>query len=106
MHYNSEDLVSGIRQAREAAGISQRALRDRSGLTQSHISQIESGKLEPGLSTFIDMARALGLELLLVPKKLVPAVEGMVRGEGPAGAVGDRATPRPAYSLDAEEDDA
>ena len=106
MHYTSEDLVQQVRQTREAAGISQRALRDRSGLTQSHISQIESGKLEPGLSTFIDMARALGLELLLVPKKLVPAVEGMVRGAGPGGTVGNPASLRPAYSLDADEDDA
>lgn len=84
MGYKSEHLVSQVRQAREAAGLSQRALSERTGQTQSHISQIESGKMEPGLSSFIDMARALDLELLLVPKKLSPGVEALKRAQGDA----------------------
>jgi transcriptional regulator with XRE-family HTH domain len=79
MTYKTEDLIAQIREVREASGTSQRALSDRAGLTQSHISQIESGKMEPGLSSFIDMARALDLELMLLPKKLVPAVLGLVK---------------------------
>ncbi len=63
--------------------MSQRALAARSGLTQAHISQIETGRLEPGLSSFIQMARALDLEVVLVPKKLLPAVEGMLRSTTP-----------------------
>jgi transcriptional regulator with XRE-family HTH domain len=59
--------------------MSQRALAVRSGLTQAHISQIETGRLEPGLSSFIQLARALELEVVLVPKKLLPAVEGVLR---------------------------
>jgi transcriptional regulator with XRE-family HTH domain len=81
MPYKSEDLIAQVREVREASGISQRALRDRAGLTQSHISQIENRKMEPGLSSFIDMARALDLELMLVPKKLVPAVLGLMRAQ-------------------------
>jgi transcriptional regulator with XRE-family HTH domain len=81
MSYKSQDLIAQAREVREASGISQRALRDRAGLTQSHISQIESGKMEPGLSSFIAMARALDLELMLVPKKLVPAVLGLVKAQ-------------------------
>ncbi len=61
------------------AGISQRDLSARSGLTQSHISQIERGTLEPGLSSLIDLSRALNLELVLVPKKLLPAVNGILQ---------------------------
>jgi transcriptional regulator with XRE-family HTH domain len=79
--YKSEHLVGQIREAREAAGLSQRGLSERTGHTQSHISQIESGKMEPGLSSFIDIARALDLELVLVPKKLVPAALGLVRAQ-------------------------
>jgi len=79
MAYKSEALTGTLRQAREAAGISQRDLSARSGLTQSHISQIERGTLEPGLSSLIDLSRALGLELVLVPKKLLPAVNGILR---------------------------
>jgi len=77
--YKSEDLIREIRDRRTDAGISQRALAARSGLTQAHISQIETGTLEPGLSSFIDMARALDLEIMLVPKKFLPAVQGILR---------------------------
>ena len=79
MSYKSEDLIREIRDRRTDAGLSQRALAARSGLTQAHISQIETGTLEPGLSSFIDMARALDLEIMLVPKKFLPAVQGILR---------------------------
>ncbi|MEI5676689.1 helix-turn-helix transcriptional regulator [Mesorhizobium sp. CGMCC 1.15528] len=81
MAYQSERLIAQTREVREASGVSQRALSKRAGLTQSHISQIESGKMEPGLSSFIDITRALDLELMLVPKKLVPAVLGLVKAQ-------------------------
>jgi len=77
--YKSEDLIREIRDRRTDAGVSQRALAARSGLTQAHISQIETGTLEPGLPSFIDMARALDLEIMLVPKKFLPAVQGILR---------------------------
>lgn len=79
MRYKSENLIRQIQDRRTAAGVSQRALSARSGLTQGHISQIETGMLEPGLSSFIDMARALDLELVLVPKKFLPAVQGILQ---------------------------
>lgn len=79
MAYKGEHLAHALREARETAGLSQRALSARAGLTQSHISQIERGTLEPGLATLIDLARALDLELILVPKKLLPAVKGLLR---------------------------
>jgi transcriptional regulator with XRE-family HTH domain len=79
MSYKSADLVQTIRNRRAAAGISQRDLGARSGLSQAHISQIESGKLEPGLSSFIDLARALDFEVMLVPKRMLPAVQGLLR---------------------------
>lgn len=54
--------------------MSQRELSARSGLTQSHISQIERGTMEPGLASLVDVARALDLEIVLAPKKLMPAI--------------------------------
>jgi transcriptional regulator with XRE-family HTH domain len=81
MLYKSESLIAQAREVREASGVSQRALSERAGLTQSHISQIESGKMEPGLASFIDMTRALDLELMLVPKRLVPAVLSLVKAQ-------------------------
>jgi transcriptional regulator with XRE-family HTH domain len=79
MSYQSEEIIREVQGQRVKAGLSQRALAARSGLTQAHISQIETGRLEPGLSSFIQMARALDLEVVLVPKKLLPAVEGVLR---------------------------
>ncbi|HEY4075383.1 MAG TPA: helix-turn-helix transcriptional regulator [Rhizomicrobium sp.] len=79
MSYQSEGFTQLLRSRREGGRMSQRELGTRSGLTQAHISQIESGKLEPGLDSFIDLARALDYELVLVPKHLVPAVEGLMR---------------------------
>jgi transcriptional regulator with XRE-family HTH domain len=81
MSYQTESLVSQIREVREASGISQRRLSELAGLTQSHISQVEGGKMEPGLSSFIDLTRALDLEVMLVPKKLVPAVLSLVKAQ-------------------------
>jgi len=51
------------------------------GLPQSHISAIETGKVDPRLSSFIEMARQLDLEPLLVPRALVPAIQAMLAGE-------------------------
>ncbi len=78
--YSSEEIIRRLRESREASGVSQRTLSARSGLTQSHISQIETGTLEPGLASFLQLARALDLELMLVPRKLVPAVQGILQG--------------------------
>lgn len=81
MSYQSESLIAQVREVREASGVSQRALSERAGLTQSHISQIERGKMEPGLSSFIDMTRALDLELMLVPKRLAPAAVSLIKAQ-------------------------
>jgi len=77
MSYVAEDIVRALRDARETAGMSQRALSAKAGLSQSHISQIESGALEPGLSKLVDIARALDLELVLVPRKMMPAISSL-----------------------------
>jgi transcriptional regulator with XRE-family HTH domain len=74
MTYKTEHITRQIRSAREARNMSQRELSARSGLTQSHISQIERGTMEPGLSSLVDVARALDLEVVLAPKKLMPAI--------------------------------
>jgi len=44
---------------RDAAGLSLKDLAKRSGITQSHISQIERGKRDPQLTTLRALAAAL-----------------------------------------------
>ncbi|MBD9560656.1 helix-turn-helix domain-containing protein [Ensifer sp. ENS03] len=78
MAYKTEHITQQIRAAREARSMSQRELSARSGLTQSHISQIERGTMEPGLASLVDVARALDLEIVLAPKKLMPAMRNIL----------------------------
>lgn len=67
--------------------MSQRELSVRSGLTQSHISQIERGVMEPGLSSLVDVARALDLELVLAPKTMMPAIRNIVESTSASGDI-------------------
>lgn len=105
MGYSTEHIAATLRAAREARGLSQRELSARSGLPQGHISKIENGAVDLRLSSLVDLARVLELELTLVPRKALPAVQAIVRST--AGGPGDREseTIRPAYSLDEDDRD-
>ena len=65
---------------RRARHLSQRALGARMGQPQSHISAIETGKVDPRLSSIVEIARQLDHELVLVPRALVPAVRALLAG--------------------------
>lgn len=106
-----DHLITALKAARQAKGLSQRALAARVGLPQSHISKIENGGVDLQLSSLVELARALELEVTLVPRKAVPAVESIVRQttrqqahvhEGPSRVFA--APGRPAHRLDEEDD--
>jgi transcriptional regulator with XRE-family HTH domain len=80
MPYATDDILQTLRTAREQTGLSQRDLSARIGVPQSHISKIESGATDLRLSSLVELARALDYELVLVPRKLLPAVEAIVGG--------------------------
>jgi transcriptional regulator with XRE-family HTH domain len=73
-----------IRRAREAAGLSMRALARLSEMSQPFLSQVEKGATSPSLSSLYRLAHALGLP----PSELMPSVSvprGVTvlrRGEG------------------------
>lgn len=68
-----------IRQARLAKGWSQRDLSARAHLTQAQISRIENAEVDLQVSTLIELARSLDLDLQLVPRSALVAVEAAVR---------------------------
>ena len=72
-------IITALTTARHRAGLSQRALADKVGLAQSHISKIERGAVDPQTTSLVEIARVLGLELSLVPTPLVPALRALVR---------------------------
>jgi transcriptional regulator with XRE-family HTH domain len=77
-----DEVAASLREARIAKALTQKALGQRVGLPQSHISKIEKGVVDLKLSSLVEIARALGLEITLVPRKALPAVEGAVRAHG------------------------
>lgn len=98
MDYLNDQILVILRNARQQKGLTQRALSARSGVPQSHISRIEKGEVDLRVSSLIALARALDLELVLVPKKTVPAIKSIVRSTTKGDPV------PPAYSLDDEDE--
>lgn len=82
MDYNIEEIVKAIKAARQDRRLSQRALSGKAGIPQGHISNIERGNVDIKLSTLIELARVLDLEVTLVPRKMVPAVQSFTRKAG------------------------
>jgi HTH-type transcriptional regulator/antitoxin HipB len=84
MTYASEEIINAVKKGREAKGLSQRELSARTGVPQSHISKIESGNADIRLSSLTELARALDLEVKLVPRKALATVESVVRSTAPS----------------------
>jgi len=80
MNYSITHIARKLKTEREARGLSQRALSKLAGIPQSHISKIENGTVDLRLSSLIELARVLSLELTLVPRKALPAVKSIIHG--------------------------
>ncbi|MEQ9060816.1 MAG: helix-turn-helix domain-containing protein [Gammaproteobacteria bacterium] len=83
MDYQTAQIAERLKKARHEKGLSQRALSERVGIPQSQISKIENGAVDMRLSTLVELARTLELELILVPRKTLPAVQSVVRSSAP-----------------------
>ncbi len=79
MAYSTEQIAKDLKAAREAKGLSQRVLGKLAGVPQSHISKIEQGGVDLRLSSLVGIARALDLEVALVPRKNLSAVRTITR---------------------------
>ena len=92
------ELRDQIRRARAKRGWGQRQLGAAVGLPQPHISAIESGEIVPRFDTLLELVRVLDLDLLLVPRPLVPAVQSLVRAQKEPDS-----EEKPLYAVDEEE---
>jgi transcriptional regulator with XRE-family HTH domain len=84
-------IVEELEQARKSASLTQDALAERAGLSRMTVQRTESGQIDPRVSSVMEMARALGMDVMLVPSALRPELESFVRSGGrflgqPAGA--------------------
>ena len=62
--YATEHIASTLKNARRAKGLGQRALGKKAAVPQSHISKIENGAVDLRVSSLVELARALHLELM------------------------------------------
>ena len=72
-------MARDLKAARKAKGLSQRALSNLVGVPQSHISRIETGGVDLRLSSLVEIARALDLDVTLVPRNKLSAVRSIAR---------------------------
>jgi transcriptional regulator with XRE-family HTH domain len=86
-----------LREARFRKQLSQQKLAGKLGLRQRQISDLERGAIDARLSTIQNVARALDLELMLIPRHLISPVEALQRAGSDAGK-------RPLYALEDETD--
>ena len=76
-----QKLRIAIRQARKAQGRSQSDIARDAGLTQKHVSNIETGKIVPRFDTLLEIVWALNYDLMLVPRHATGLVNSLVRGQ-------------------------
>ena len=85
-------MVQMLKTLRGAKGWTQKQLADVSGISQTYISELEAAKSKPTVTVAIQLAQALGVELMeLLQPNLIP--EKNVSPEKPlreVGALGDR----------------
>jgi transcriptional regulator with XRE-family HTH domain len=90
MPYAADYIVQALKAARNEKGLTQRDLSKLAGVPQSHISKIENGAVNIQLSSLAALARALDLEVMPVSRKLVPAIQSIIRrgSPGPSAQTG------------------
>jgi len=85
MVYAIRPFTDALRTAREKKGQSQRALGSKIGMPQGRLSKIENAAVDLQTSNFLGLARALDLEVVLIPRSLAP---GRYQSHPPDGADG------------------
>ena len=74
-------ITKELEVARRSFPLTQAELAQRSGINRMTVGRIEAG-FDPRMSTLQELARAMGLELMLVPRALRSEVEGFLRSGG------------------------
>jgi predicted transcriptional regulator len=96
-HIKSLDkIAASLVKARKQRQLTQAELGKRLSLPQSYVSRLEGCRIDSRISTIAEIARYLGLEIMLVPASMVPTVNALL-GQG------SQKSGRPLYRLDDAE---
>jgi len=91
-------FIQALKKARIRQKLSQESLGRKLKLPQNHISAMEAGKVDVRTSTLVSWARAVGLELLVVPREVAPAVEHLKK-EMSSSATNTETSPPALYEV-------
>lgn len=78
----SEKLTAQLLLARKSHKLTQDALASRAGVSRMTVQRIEADAIDPRLSTVMELARVMGMDLMLVPSALSQEVESFLRSGG------------------------
>lgn len=67
-----------LKAARLASAMTQEQVADLAGISRPRYRDIETGVAAGRATTLINIARALGLEMMLIPQAMVPAVHALL----------------------------
>ena len=62
-----DEIIKEVAEKRKHAGLTQKELAERTGLTQSVIARLESGKAIPQVDTLLKVLEPLGCTIKIVP---------------------------------------
>ena len=74
------NIQQKIKQFRKEKRLTQALVAEKAGLHQGDLSRIEQGTSDVRLSTLEHIAKAIGLEIMLVPQELVHHVAPLIPG--------------------------
>lgn len=67
-----------LRRARVGSAMTQEQIADLAGISRPRYRDIETGTAAARTTTLVNIARALGLEMMLIPQAMVPAVQALL----------------------------
>jgi len=94
-----EPLAHRLRTIRLAKGMRQAELSKLTGVPQAQISRIEANAVDLRVSSLVNLAHALDMEVMLVPRQTLPAVQSVIRQLSGASRF-ELNEPKPAYTLE------
>ncbi|MHC1550716.1 helix-turn-helix domain-containing protein [Phyllobacterium sp. K27] len=68
-----------LKTARKGLALTQEQVADMAGISRPRYRDIEAGSSAARTTTLINIARALGLELMLIPQAMIPAVDALLQ---------------------------
>ena len=89
-------IPSSLRRHRNQLRLTLDRLSAKVGMSPQHLSEIESGKRDPRLSSIERMAEAMNLTVLLVPEHMAPEIRRYIASNGRAYTTTPHRTGEPA----------